>query len=41
MQPLLYESHMHTPLCKHAQGEPEDVLTHWLQGVAPTPDNAA
>ena len=24
MQPLLYESHMHTPLCKHAQGEPED-----------------
>lgn len=24
-----------------AQGEPEDVLTHWLQGVAPTPDNAA
>jgi histidinol-phosphatase (PHP family) len=24
MQPLLYESHMHTPLCKHAQGEPEE-----------------
>ncbi len=23
MQPILYESHMHTPLCKHAQGEPE------------------
>jgi len=21
--PLLYESHMHTPLCKHATGEPE------------------
>jgi len=21
--PLLYESHMHTPLCKHAHGEPE------------------
>lgn len=21
--PILYESHMHTPLCKHAQGEPE------------------
>jgi histidinol-phosphatase (PHP family) len=24
MQPLLYESHLHTPLCKHAQGEPEE-----------------
>jgi len=24
MQPLLYESHMHTPLCRHAQGEPEE-----------------
>lgn len=23
-QPLLYESHMHTPLCKHAVGEPEE-----------------
>jgi histidinol-phosphatase (PHP family) len=22
-QAILYESHMHTPLCKHAQGEPE------------------
>ena len=22
--PLLYESHSHTPLCKHARGEPED-----------------
>ena len=22
--PLLYESHMHTPLCKHAVGNPED-----------------
>ena len=22
--PLLYESHMHTPLCKHASGQPED-----------------
>ena len=21
--PILYESHMHTPLCKHATGEPE------------------
>ena len=23
-QPLLYESHMHTPLCGHAQGEPTE-----------------
>lgn len=23
-QPLLYDSHMHTPLCKHARGEPEE-----------------
>ncbi len=22
--PLLYETHMHTPLCKHASGDPED-----------------
>ena len=22
--PLLYESHSHTPLCKHARGEPEE-----------------
>lgn len=22
-EPILYESHMHTPLCKHATGEPE------------------
>ena len=21
---ILYESHMHTPLCKHAKGDPED-----------------
>ncbi len=24
LTPLLYDSHMHTPLCKHASGEPED-----------------
>lgn len=24
MVPVLYESHMHTPLCKHAEGEPEE-----------------
>jgi histidinol-phosphatase (PHP family) len=23
-EPVLYESHMHTPLCKHAKGEPEE-----------------
>ena len=23
-EPLLYETHMHTPLCKHALGEPEE-----------------
>lgn len=23
-EPILYESHMHTPLCKHAFGEPEE-----------------
>ena len=22
-EPILYETHMHTPLCKHARGEPE------------------
>ncbi len=23
-QPLLYDTHMHTPLCKHAKGDPEE-----------------
>ena len=23
-EPVLYEQHMHTPLCKHARGEPGD-----------------
>lgn len=23
-QPIFYDSHMHTPLCKHAKGEPEE-----------------
>jgi len=23
-KPLLYETHMHTPLCKHAEGDPEE-----------------
>jgi histidinol-phosphatase (PHP family) len=29
--PLLYESHAHTPLCKHATGEPEEYCYHALQ----------
>jgi histidinol-phosphatase (PHP family) len=24
MEPIVYETHMHTPLCKHAQGLPQD-----------------
>ena len=24
ISPILYDSHMHTPLCKHARGEPEE-----------------
>src|SRR5687767_14025189 len=24
IEPILYESHMHRPLCKHAHGEPEE-----------------
>lgn len=46
--PLLYESHCHTPLCKHAFGEPEDyaavALLRGLKGIiftchCPLPDN--
>ncbi len=29
--PLLYESHCHTPLCKHAVGEPEEYCEHALR----------
>lgn len=45
--PLLYESHCHTPLCKHAEGEPEEYCAHalrrGLKGIiftchAPLPD---
>ena len=45
--PLLYESHCHTPLCKHASGEPEDyaamALLRGLKGIiftchCPLPD---
>jgi histidinol-phosphatase (PHP family) len=30
ISPLLYESHCHTPLCKHALGEPEEYCHHAL-----------
>jgi histidinol-phosphatase (PHP family) len=29
--PILYESHCHTPLCKHAVGEPEEYCEHALR----------
>ncbi|MCX6938007.1 MAG: histidinol-phosphatase HisJ family protein [Verrucomicrobia bacterium] len=29
--PILYESHCHTPLCKHATGEPEEYCEHALR----------
>ncbi len=46
-QPLYYDSHMHTPLCKHARGEPEEyaetALLRGLKGIiftchSPMPD---
>jgi histidinol-phosphatase (PHP family) len=40
---ILYESHMHTPLCKHAQGEPEAyaevALQRGLRGIIVTCHN--
>ena len=48
--PVLYEMHMHTPLCKHAVGDPEDyaeiAARRGLKGIVvtchnPTPDNYA
>jgi histidinol-phosphatase (PHP family) len=48
--PVLYETHMHTPLCKHAIGEPEDYAAvaqrRGLKGIIvtchnPMPDNYA
>lgn len=48
--PILYESHCHTPLCKHAVGEPEDYAAmaelRGLKGIiftchAPLPDGFA
>ena len=50
MQPLLYESHMHTPLCRHARGEPEEYAAvgkeRGLKGIIvtchnPLPDGLA
>lgn len=46
--PILYESHCHTPLCKHAVGDPEEYCAHalhrGLRGIiftchAPLPNN--
>ncbi len=31
MKPLYYDNHMHTPLCKHAEGEPEEYAEMGLQ----------
>lgn len=48
--PILYESHMHTPLCRHATGEPEEyaevALQRGLKGIIvtchnPLPDGLA
>src|SRR5437762_14029906 len=45
--PAMFDSHMHTPLCRHAIGEPEDyaarALEQGLQGIiftchCPMPD---
>ena len=42
-EPMLYEMHMHTPLCKHARGEPEDyaevALQRGLKGIVVTDHN--
>ena len=41
--PVLYEMHMHTPLCKHARGEPEDYAAvaerRGLKGIVVTCHN--
>ncbi len=43
MNALLYETHLHTPLCRHAQGEPEDyaavALQRGLKGIIVTCHN--
>ena len=33
--PILYESHSHTPLCRHAKGEPEEYAEVALQRGGP------
>ncbi len=42
-EPILYETHMHTPLCKHATGEPEDYAAvaaeRGLKGIVVTCHN--
>ena len=42
--PILYETHCHTPLCKHAQGQPEEyaavALQRGLKGLIVTCHNA-
>lgn len=42
-EPILYESHSHTPLCKHAHGEPEEyaevALARGLKGLIITCHN--
>ena len=50
IEPLLYDTHMHTPLCKHAEGEPEEYASaaekRGLKGIIftchnPMPDGFA
>ena len=42
-EPILYEQHMHTPLCKHARGEPEEYAAvaqqRGLKGIVVTCHN--
>ena len=43
LEPILYESHMHTPLCKHAKGDPEEyaevAFQRGLKGIIVTCHN--
>ena len=40
MKPIYYDNHMHTPLCKHAEGQPEEyaemALQRGLKGIVMT-----
>ncbi len=42
-EPMLFEMHMHTPLCKHARGEPEEYAAvaeeRGLRGIVVTCHN--